>query len=89
LYTSLIRLLVLQGFYNAYAGITLPNAAGVGLHEAARPSPPIDLPALAGLAELETALKLGLPYLPQTVEGSTDRDLAELGSSFTSRGSNR
>jgi L-amino acid N-acyltransferase YncA len=34
LYTSLFRLLVLQGFYNAFAGITLPNAGSVGLHEA-------------------------------------------------------
>ncbi len=34
LYTSLFRLLVLQGFYNAYAGITLPNPGSVGLHEA-------------------------------------------------------
>jgi L-amino acid N-acyltransferase YncA len=34
LYTSLFSLLRLQGFYNAYAGITLPNAASVGLHEA-------------------------------------------------------
>ncbi len=34
LYSSLLRILVLQGFYNAYAGITLPNAASVGLHEA-------------------------------------------------------
>lgn len=34
LYTSLIDLLVAQGFYQAYAGITLPNAASVGLHEA-------------------------------------------------------
>jgi len=34
LYTSLFRLLALQGFYNAYAGITLPNEASVGLHEA-------------------------------------------------------
>jgi phosphinothricin acetyltransferase len=25
--------LVLQGFFNAYAGITLPNPASVGLHE--------------------------------------------------------
>jgi phosphinothricin acetyltransferase len=33
LYTSLFRLLVLQGFYNAYAGITLPNPGSVGLHE--------------------------------------------------------
>jgi L-amino acid N-acyltransferase YncA len=34
LYTSLFRLLVVQGFYNAYAGVTLPNAGSVGLHEA-------------------------------------------------------
>jgi len=34
LYTSLFRILVLQGFYNAFAGITLPNPGSVGLHEA-------------------------------------------------------
>jgi L-amino acid N-acyltransferase YncA len=34
LYTSLFALLRLQGFYNAYAGIALPNAASVALHEA-------------------------------------------------------
>jgi L-amino acid N-acyltransferase YncA len=33
LYRSLFPLLALQGFYNAYAGITLPNPASVGLHE--------------------------------------------------------
>ncbi|MFL5243648.1 MAG: arsinothricin resistance N-acetyltransferase ArsN1 family B [Gemmataceae bacterium] len=33
LYTSLFHILKLQGFYNAYAGITLPNPASVGLHE--------------------------------------------------------
>lgn len=33
LYTSLLALLERQGFYNAYAGITLPNPASVGLHE--------------------------------------------------------
>ncbi len=33
LYSSLFAILALQGFYNAYAGITLPNAASVGLHE--------------------------------------------------------
>lgn len=33
LYTVLFHLLALQGFYNAYAGITLPNAASVSLHE--------------------------------------------------------
>jgi L-amino acid N-acyltransferase YncA len=32
-YRSLFHLLMLQGFYNAYAGITLPNPASVGLHE--------------------------------------------------------
>lgn len=34
LYTSLIALLRLQGFYTAHAGISLPNPASVGLHEA-------------------------------------------------------
>ena len=33
LYTSLFATLDLQGFYNAYAGATLPNPASVGLHE--------------------------------------------------------
>ena len=33
LYISLFALLRLQGIYNAYAGITLPNAASVALHE--------------------------------------------------------
>ena len=34
LYTSLFRILELQGFRNAYAGITLPNPASEGLHRA-------------------------------------------------------
>jgi phosphinothricin acetyltransferase len=34
LYTSLLHALGVQGYYNAYAGITLPNPASVGLHEA-------------------------------------------------------
>lgn len=34
LYTALFQLLRQQGFYNAYAGITLPNAGSVALHEA-------------------------------------------------------
>ena len=33
LYASLFALLRLQGFYNAIAGITLPNTGSVGLHE--------------------------------------------------------
>ena len=33
LYHSLFALLTLQGFQNAYAGITLPNPGSVGLHE--------------------------------------------------------
>ena len=33
LYAELLRLLRLQGFANAYAGITLPNAGSVALHE--------------------------------------------------------
>jgi phosphinothricin acetyltransferase len=34
LYTVLFKLLALQGYCNAYAGVTLPNPASVGLHEA-------------------------------------------------------
>lgn len=34
LYTSLFQALRLQGYYNAFAGITLPNPGSVGLHEA-------------------------------------------------------
>lgn len=34
LYASLFAVLVLQGYRNAYAGITLPNEASVGLHRA-------------------------------------------------------
>jgi L-amino acid N-acyltransferase YncA len=33
LYRSLFAVLTLQGFYRAYAGITLPNVASVGFHE--------------------------------------------------------
>ena len=96
LYTSLVRLLALQGFYTAYAGITLPNPASVGLHEAVgfkpvgiyhnvgfklgawhdvgwwslvlqqtvgRPASPVDLPALSGRPDVETALASGLSHL--------------------------
>jgi len=34
LYTALFGILSLQNYYNAYAGISLPNAASVGVHEA-------------------------------------------------------
>jgi phosphinothricin acetyltransferase len=34
LYTALFALLARQGYVNAYAGITLPNPASVGFHEA-------------------------------------------------------
>jgi phosphinothricin acetyltransferase len=34
LYTALLDMLRAQGLFNAYAGITLPNAASVGLHAA-------------------------------------------------------
>ncbi len=33
LYTSLFAILAAQGFVNAYAGVTLPNARSVALHE--------------------------------------------------------
>ena len=35
LYRCLFRILKAQGYFNAYAGITLPNAGSVGLHESA------------------------------------------------------
>jgi phosphinothricin acetyltransferase len=34
LYLSLFGILVAQGYFSAYAGVTLPNPASVGLHEA-------------------------------------------------------
>jgi L-amino acid N-acyltransferase YncA len=34
LYTSLFSVLPLQGYVSAYAGVTLPNPASVGLHQA-------------------------------------------------------
>jgi len=34
LYESLFAILAAQGYVNAFAGVTLPNAASVGLHEA-------------------------------------------------------
>ena len=33
LYKALLKVLKAQGFYNAYAGITLPNPASIRLHE--------------------------------------------------------
>jgi phosphinothricin acetyltransferase len=33
LYNPLFKILTLQGFFNAYAGIALPNPGSVGLHE--------------------------------------------------------
>jgi phosphinothricin acetyltransferase len=33
LYASLFAILAAQGYFNAYAGIALPNAASVALHE--------------------------------------------------------
>ena len=34
LYSALLPMLVVQGYHRAYAGITLPNAGSVGLHQA-------------------------------------------------------
>jgi phosphinothricin acetyltransferase len=35
LYASLFRILTAQGYFSAYAGVTLPNPGSVGLHESA------------------------------------------------------
>jgi phosphinothricin acetyltransferase len=35
LYASLFQILKAQGYFSAYAGVTLPNAGSVGLHESA------------------------------------------------------
>lgn len=35
LYVSLFRILIAQGYFSAYAGVTLPNPGSVGLHESA------------------------------------------------------
>lgn len=92
LYRSLFAVLTLQEFRNAYAGITLPNPASVGFHEALgfspvgvyhrvgyklgawhdvmwlerglaphalAPAPPIALPLLTGLPELDRAMHVG------------------------------
>src|SRR4029079_12539777 len=34
LYSALFRMLLVQGYFTAYAGITMPNAASFGLHRA-------------------------------------------------------
>lgn len=34
LYTTLFEILCMQGFFNAYAGVTLPNDPSVGFHKA-------------------------------------------------------
>ena len=34
LYSALFRILRAQGYFKAYAGVTLPNAGSIGLHEA-------------------------------------------------------
>jgi L-amino acid N-acyltransferase YncA len=39
LYSALFEILRSQGYFNAFAGIALPNAASVGLHEAVGFSP--------------------------------------------------
>ena len=39
LYVSLLQILTAQGYFNAYAGIALPNPGSVGLHESVGFSP--------------------------------------------------
>lgn len=46
LYTALFRALKLQGYYKAYAGITLPNPGSVGLHESLGFTPLVVFPEM-------------------------------------------
>jgi phosphinothricin acetyltransferase len=79
LYTSLFAVLVLQGFRNAYAGVTLPNVASVKLHEAVGFTP-------VGVYR-EVGYKLGRwhdvawferPLAPRDVEPALPRPLPEI-----------
>ena len=76
LYTSLLALLRLQGFYAAHAGITLPNAGSVALHEAVGFRRVALYPAVGfkmgawydvGWWQLELRQRIGTPAPPRTL----------------------
>jgi L-amino acid N-acyltransferase YncA len=76
LYGKLFRLLRLQGFYAAHAGVTLPNAASVGLHQSLGFRPVGVYRAVGyklgawhdvGWWQLELRDRAGQPALPQSM----------------------
>jgi len=77
LYASLFALLRLQGFRAAHAGITLPNAASVGLHESLGFRPIGVYPSVGfklgawhdvGWWQLELAERRGVPQPPLSMD---------------------
>jgi L-amino acid N-acyltransferase YncA len=91
LYTSLFKILELQGYYNAYAGISLPNPASLRLHEAmgfqlAGMYPNVGFKAGAwhDVAWLVLALKEELTNPTPPISINSLRDRAEFESALTS-----
>jgi L-amino acid N-acyltransferase YncA len=72
LYTSLFALLREQGLFQAYAGITLPNAASVGLHESVGFQPVAVFPKVG--YKLDRWLDVGWWRLQLTPEIENPRD---------------
>jgi phosphinothricin acetyltransferase len=77
LYTTLFELLKLQGYYAVHAGVTLPNAGSVGLHEAFGFCPVAVYPKVGykfgawhdvGWWQLELRERRAEPLLPRTAE---------------------
>ena len=92
LYTVLFALLRLQGFYAAHAGITLPNQASVGLHEALGFRPVGVYPAVGfkqgawhdvGWWQLPLQERTGIPAPPLSLEQARTR--AEWSAAFTTK----
>jgi len=88
LYTELLGLLVQQGYYTAYAGITLPNAPSVGLHEKLRfrargglPERGLQVRWLARCSWWQKPLR---PYAAP-ISGTDHRDLSPIKKSGTFR----
>ncbi len=79
LYTALFGVLVRQGFVNAYAGITLPNAASEGLH-AAMGFEPVGIYRSVGYKNgaWHDVVWLHRPLRPREAEPAAPRPLREL-----------